>query len=324
MADPVAASGFVVIGRDEGERLVRCLRSLVPAGRPIVYVDSGSRDGSCDNAAELGAAVVRLGPGRPFTAARARADGAAELRKRWPETQYVMFIDGDCELEPRFLPTAARLLQEDPGLAAVCGRRRERFPEASLYNRLIDREWDTPIGETGSCGGDALFRTQAYEQAGGFDPGMLAGEEPELCSRLLERGWRIRRIDAPMTIHDAAMTRFAQWWRRAVRSGMGYAQAWRRTRRRSTGPLYSRQIVRAAGWAGVLPAASIALALLASPWLFLVWPAAAALQFVRLARRGGMAAGALAVAGKYAELLGMAKFTMRAATGAHSDAVTYK
>jgi hypothetical protein len=85
-------------------------------------------------------------------------------------------------------------------------------------------EWNTPIGEAKACGGDAMIRVAAFEQVGGYDPGVIAGEEPEMCVRLRAKGWTIRRIDAEMTLHDAAMTRFSQWWKRSVRAGHAYAQ----------------------------------------------------------------------------------------------------
>src|SRR5204862_2670135 len=113
---------------------------------------------------------------------------------------------------------------DDERLAVVCGRRKERFPHQSIYNRLCDMEWNTPIGDAKACGGDALMRAAAIEQVGGFDSHIIAGEEPELCLRLREAGWRIRRLDHDMTIHDARMTRFGQWWKRMVRSGHAYAE----------------------------------------------------------------------------------------------------
>ena len=60
-----AAFGVVVIGRNEGERLVRCLQSLSQSRAPLVYVDSSSTDGSCEQAQRLGAhlAWTRLGCG---------------------------------------------------------------------------------------------------------------------------------------------------------------------------------------------------------------------------------------------------------------------
>ena len=115
------------------------------------------------------------------------------------------------------MTTATRTLQERPTVAVICGRRRERFPDASIYNRLIDIEWDTPVGEAKYCGGDALIRVKAFLAVGGYDPTLIAGEEPEYCVRLRHAGWKILRIDAEMTLHDATMARFAHWWKRSVR-----------------------------------------------------------------------------------------------------------
>ena len=52
--------GVVVIGRNEGERLRRCLESLGPHLAATVYVDSGSADGSVALARSLGAETVEL------------------------------------------------------------------------------------------------------------------------------------------------------------------------------------------------------------------------------------------------------------------------
>jgi glycosyltransferase involved in cell wall biosynthesis len=212
----------VVIGRNEGERLRRCLRSLAAADL-VVYVDSSSTDGSPQSARALGADIVMLDMTSPFTAARARNAGYRRLRQRAPECQYVQFVDGDCELDGVWLDQAVSFLDANERIAAVAGRLRERCPERTIYNWMCHREWDIPAGETRWCGGIAMMRTQAIDKAGGFREDLIAGEEPELCVRLRAAGWRIWRLDIPMATHDAAMTRFAQWWRRAARGG--YAQA---------------------------------------------------------------------------------------------------
>ena len=317
-------TAVVVIGRNEGERLVRCLQSLQRTGCPVIYVDSSSTDGSVETASTVGAKIIQLDLERPFTAARARAEGVAELVAHFPPLENVMFIDGDCELEEGFLDSAERFLLENSEWGAVCGRRRERFPEASVYNRIIDREWDTPIGEAEACGGDALFRFVAYHDAGGFNPEMIAGEEPELCARLRSRGWKVMRLDVPMTVHDAAMYRFSQWWRRAIRSGMGYAQAWNKTRSQREGRLYVRELARAIAWAGVLPSIAIILAVASTPWLLLLWPAMVLLQYLRLARRDGAFSGFLSIAGKYAELVGILRYMVRSQQQSQQTPVTYK
>jgi GT2 family glycosyltransferase len=224
MHETTTVFGVVAIGRNEGERLERCLASLAPSGAPVVYVDSGSTDGSVGHAESRGCAVAVLDPGIPFTAARARNQGLERLLELHPGLELVQFVDGDCEVAAGWLARAVAELSADPGLGAVCGRRRERFRERTIYNRLCDIEWDSPVGETKACGGDAMMRVRAVRAAGGYDEAVIAGEDDELCVRIRREGWRIRRIDAEMTIHDAAMTKASQWWRRAVRAGHCFAQ----------------------------------------------------------------------------------------------------
>lgn len=211
--------GVVAIGRNEGERLRRCLDSLDGHGLPVVYVDSGSSDGSPEHAKRRGVHVVNLDLSRVFTAARARNEGFDALLERHPGLEFVFFVDGDCEVVETFIAEAVACMDNRRDLAVVCGRRMERFPEATIYNRLADMEWNTPIGEADSCGGDALMRTSVFQEENGYDASLVSGEEPELCLRIRRRGFKILRADLEMTIHDAAMTRLSQWWVRALRTG---------------------------------------------------------------------------------------------------------
>lgn len=219
--------GLVAIGRNEGKRLQQCLGSVVGKVAHVVYVDSGSTDGSIELARELGVDVVELDLSIPFTAARGRNAGFERLLQANPQIEFVQFVDGDCEVVEGWLECALAKLESQSDVAVVCGRRRERFPEQSIYNRLCDIEWDTPVGEAGACGGDSMMRVEAFQQVGGFNPTLIAGEEPELCVRLRQKGWKIFRLDAEMTLHDAQITQFGQWWKRSLRAGHAYAEgAW--------------------------------------------------------------------------------------------------
>jgi len=227
--DPeVPAVGLVAIGRNEGERLRRCLESVLKQCGQVVYVDSGSHDGSAPMARALGVEVVELDLSIPFTAARARNEGLRRLRELHPGAEFVQFVDGDCELMAGWIAAGLAPLRERSELAVVCVRVRERDRDATIYNRLCDLEWNTPIGEAKSCGGIAMMRISAFERVGGFDPGIVAGEEPELCARLRSQGYKVLRIDANMALHDAAMTRMIQWWRRTVRTGYGIGDSFLR------------------------------------------------------------------------------------------------
>src|SRR5687767_3717223 len=128
--------GVVVIGRNEGERLQRCLTSVMRDSAAVVYVDSGSTDNSIEMAQLLGAEVVQLDELQPFTAARSRNAGIARLQCLWPGTDCVQVIDGDCELVQGWIEAALEVMLANPKAAVVCGRRRERQPQTSIYNQL--------------------------------------------------------------------------------------------------------------------------------------------------------------------------------------------
>lgn len=220
----MASIGVVVIGRNEGNRLKSCLSSVIGEGRTVIYVDSGSSDGSVELARSLGVRVVELDLSIPFTAARARNAGFEYLLQMEHKVDFVQFVDGDCLVVNGWFEQAIKTLNAKPEVVVVCGRRREEFPTNSVYNRLCDIEWDTPVGETKACGGDAMMRVRALKQVEGFNPTLIAGEEPELCVRLRQAGGQIMRIDAEMTLHDAQIMHFGQWWKRSVRNGHAYAE----------------------------------------------------------------------------------------------------
>jgi GT2 family glycosyltransferase len=248
MRDQSPSLGIVAIGRNEGERLRACLSSLPISSVPVVYVDSGSSDGSVELAPGMGVDVVALDMSIPFSAARARNEGFSRLLTIDPELEYVQFLDGDCILDDQWLTKGVEFLGAHPEFAIVCGRRRERFPEASIYNRLIDMEWNTPVGEAHSCGGDSLVRVEAFNEIGGFNPTVVAGEEPEMCTRLRKSDWRIMRLDAEMTLHDSAMHTFRQWWKRSLRSGYGGLAVYQRCNNTSPRP-FARLIRSSRIWA---------------------------------------------------------------------------
>lgn len=309
----------VVIGRNEGARLLACLASLQGQVRRIVYVDSGSTDGSVQAAAAAGAKVVALDMTLPFTAARARNAGLDRL----DGDGLVQLIDGDCCLQPGWIARARQALRDHPKAVVVCGRRRERFPRASVWNRLCDREWDTPVGPARACGGDALMRLPALRAVGGFRPDLIAGEEPELCLRLRRTGGEVWRIDAEMTLHDAAMTRLSQWWRRCQRAGHAYAEG---AALHGKGPErhWVSETRRALVWGLGVPLVAGAVAVahpLGAAMVLMLWP----LQALRLALRWrDPAAAAFNVLGKLPEALGVLGYWAARLRGRKRGLIEYK
>ena len=263
----------VVIGRNEGELLARCLESVQrmrwPGSLELIYVDSCSSDESPELAGRAGAHVIRLDTGKP-TAARGRNAGW-----RQASAPLILFLDGDTILDPDFPQRAFDALGADPSVAVIWGHRREIHPTTSIYNRVLDLDWIYPPGITDFCGGDALVRRDVLGRVGGYDESLIAGEEPEMCRRIRECGYKILHIDAPMVGHDLAITCFRQYWKRTVRAGYAYADV--AARFRGAGEAFwvdeaRRNIVRgvamvvapAAGLAISLAAASVVPALLAA------------------------------------------------------------
>jgi GT2 family glycosyltransferase len=237
----------------------------------------------------------------------------------------VQFVDGDCKLVDGWLSKAHAFIESRDDLAVVCGRRSELHPTASVYNQMCDFEWNTPIGEAMACGGDALVRVGAFEAVGGFRADLIAGEEPELCVRLREKGWKIWRLDAAMTLHDAAMTRFGQYWKRAVRGGFAYAAVSQLHSSSSRG-IWKKEMLRAVFWGGVLPVVICIGAIWYSA--FLLGALAYPLQVIRIASaqrdtRSWIYA-LLVTAAKFAELQGILMFYWRQFMRRNARLIEYK
>jgi glycosyltransferase involved in cell wall biosynthesis len=297
-------------------------------GARRVYVDSGSTDDSVALALAAGARVVRLDMARPFTAARARNAGLQALRRASPDATLVQFIDGDCELLPQWLATAEAFLASRPDVVAVAGRLRERFPDKSVFNRLCDIEWNTPVGEARSFGGIVFARAAAVEDAGGFREDLIAGEEPELCVRLRARGGRLWRLDADMAWHDANILRLSQWWRRTLRSGHAFAEG-AALHGRPPERHFTAETRRALLWGAALPLAILAGACV-SAWallLVLLYPLQWLRISVRLVRRHApipWLQGGFLLLGRFPEALGALKFYGGRLAGRRSGLIEYK
>ncbi|MEM6422050.1 MAG: glycosyltransferase family 2 protein, partial [Pseudomonadota bacterium] len=234
-------------------------------------------------------------------------------------------------------------LDANPTHAVVCGRRREHAPEATVYNRLADMEWNTPPGPAAACGGDAMMRRDALAAVGGFREDLIAGEEPELCLRLTRAGWQIERLDAEMTGHDAGLDRFGQWWRRTVRSGWAAAEGaalhGRGAERYNVARLRSIILWGAAIPGGTLFAGGLALAMAGAAAGLLAAVvvgglAMIAIQTKRITRgrqrdRGDTAADARLYAvftmlGKLAQVQGVLRYALTAARGGRARLIEYR
>lgn len=318
--------GVVVIGRNEGTRLIACLDALQGQAVHVVYVDSGSTDNSVAEAAARGAEVVALDMSIPFTAARARNAGIERLEGR-DDITFIQFLDGDCVIDPGWLTAAVSFLQATPQAAIVTGRLRERFPEKSMYNRMCDHEWNGPVGKIKACAGLSMMRKAALTEDCRFNPNVIAGEDDELSVRIRGAGWDIWRIAGEMALHDAEIYRFGQFWTRMRRGGFACAEG---AYMHGAPPerLGVAQQKRALLWGLALPVGILAAAAVFGPWAFLlalIYPA----QIARLALRDGAGRSAweraaLSTVSKFAEALGVLEFHLGRLRGRGVQIIEYK
>lgn len=250
--------GFVVIGRNEGKRLHSCLNAIkeISQASPVIYVDSGSTDDSVPFAKSLDYEVVELDLSTPFTAARARNAGYLELVKLYPDIQYVQFLDGDCELQRGWIDSAINALDSSQDVGIVSGRRIEKNKKATIYNTLMDIEWDTPVGEAKAVPGDMCVKTSVLMQVKGFTENIISAEDDDFCIRVRELGYKVFRLDVAMTFHDANILHLRQWFKRSKRGGHGYANI---NHLHGGYPEYyfRRQLISVLFWGGIYPLALI-------------------------------------------------------------------
>lgn len=305
-ADEYPPISVVVIGRNEGPRLQRCLESVRQCDYPrdriqVIYVDSESTDDSVAIARKGGAIVVELSP-EFLSAAAGRNAGLAAATH-----EIIQFLDGDTVVNPDWLRTAVRALSAE-GVAAVFGRTEEIDRRASVYCFWAHHDWHVSPGEADYCGGIAMFKAGPLRQVGGFDASLIAGEEQDLVFRIQrDCGLKVMALDTPMVLHDLHIHRFSQYWRRCYRAGYAYAEVverlpglrqWRRVCRRNAGH--------------VLVAGSAVLASLVwmTPWPAIVWVALLGGAMVRSALRHRNRVGGLWDALVYSMHLYLCKLPM--------------
>ncbi len=324
--------GFIAIGRNEGVNLERCLGSIVRPDTRVVYVDSGSTDGSVPMAQAMGVEVVQLDMSTPFTAARARNVGFDRLMETHPELEYVHFIDGDCHLAEGWLEHAVQAIETNPRLGAVFGRVRELHPERSIYNASCNLEWDTPLGGDSPFGGQALMRVAAFRQVGKFNPTVIASEDFELWVRFRKAGWETARIAADMSWHDARITRFWQWWKRAERTGHAYGQVPDLHPDSGGHNDHHKAQIRSLAWGLVLPVILLGLAWPTGGWSLLGFGlyAIPAWRAYRYGISRGWPAGPtrgwamLNAIAKFPEAIGVLRWYWRKLTGRQLTLIEYK
>lgn len=276
----------VVVNHDAGPLLLRCVRSLLETGEvdgppAVVVVDNASTDHSLDALADRDDVQVVAAPGN-VGYARAANLGIAATR-----APIVAVLNPDTELLEGTAAAMVDALERDPGVAAVGPRVLDPdgsvYPSARRVPGLVDavghgllgfvcprnrftrryRELDADPGRPRDVdwvsGAAVWLRRDALDGVGGWDEGyFMYMEDVDLCSRLRERGHRVRYEPAGTVVHVQGASTGRRPYRMIVEH---HRSLWRYARRRFTG-------VRspALPFAAVYLALRLGLALVAHGW----------------------------------------------------------
>jgi len=239
----------VVIGRDDGDLLAGCLRSVTEAlagmDHELVYVDSGSADESLPIASKNGARCLRVRAART-TAGLARRIGAREARG-----EYLLFLDGDMRLQPGFVETALTVM-ETSGYDGAVGIRHDIYERSGRVTSENPNFYRcTARREAQEFGGAILLRADALQRAGGWAANVLTCEEAELHARLAKHGARVVELPVPMIRHiDRARGNRGLFGALITPRRLGLGQALvNAARSRSVWALLRRERVAFLGWA---------------------------------------------------------------------------
>lgn len=303
-APPAIAA--VVIGRDEGERMTRSLRSVLGVAAPVVYVDSRSQDGSVARARALGVdAVVELSVPPPCTVARARNAGLAAALALAPDLELVQFLDADSELFPQWIATARAAMAREPALGAVYGAVHERAPAASWLSRLYHVQFAELRQVPDQCPGMSVMRVAALRVAGGFVDDLAGYEDREITARLHRAGWQVRQLAADMARHEVRAASLPAWWRRRVQGGIALAHELS-LHDAAAPPRVRRAVLSAGVWGAAVPLVA-ALAAATAPAILPLVPLAYAALFARITWRARATGVSMRDAALYAAALVLGK-----------------
>lgn len=247
---------FIVPVRNRPALLRRCLQSIFDLDYPpekceVIVVD----DGSTDNTAEVASAfdVKLLRNEQQIGAGRSRNRAVSQA-----QNELLALIDSDCIVEQDWLRRLVPFFN-DPAQAVVGGaiRAANTGPLIGRYedvkSSLFTGERPAEVTLNGEVdqlpAANLLIRRAAFEEINGHDPGLIFGEDVDLCWRLIKAGGRVSYRPVAGVKHAYRLT-----LKGFLKTRFGYAtgEAHLQARHREKRRVFILPKRAAFGWLGVL------------------------------------------------------------------------
>ena len=249
-AKPLPLVSVVVPTKNSAPYLERCLESIRAQSYSrveIVVVDNHSTDATVEIARRYADVVASYGPER-----------CAQINEgvRRSHGDYVYRVDGDFVLDRTVIETAVAACSNGIELVAI---HNDSSPDVSFWSRVrrlerqMYRDDDLVVGVR-------FFSRHAFDDVGGFDETLVAGEDFDIHNRLLRKGYAFRRIEPgelhlgePRTLGEIARKSFfyGRTMRRFLRTngrrGLAQIMPWRDAFVRNRG-LFSQNAAETAGF----------------------------------------------------------------------------
>lgn len=186
----------VIITRNEEAAIGACIESVLVhtegLEREIILVDSASTDRTVEIAQGYPVTIVRIDACSGYSPAAGRYVGTSLAQGR-----FVLFLDGDNVLIEGWVEDAMAQLKTET-IAAIAGRIYRVNPGEDL--NLMHPDKLVP-GESMYLPTAGMYRREALERVGTFNPFVRGEEERELGFRIRRAGYSIRQADVPMIYH---------------------------------------------------------------------------------------------------------------------------
>ena len=201
----------------------------------IIVCDNNSTDRTAEVAAEKGAQVVK----EPHNQiARARNTAAKSARGEW-----LIFLDADTYMTPGILGKTIGAFEGGKICAGGCQLKFDK-DDIGIFPSLMTRLWNSVSGFVNLAAGSYLFcYRQAWEDIGGFDEEVYAGEEIFFSQKLKlwgkERGLKFKVLTGDPVITSS---RKMDWYGQRQLFGHMLRMAWPGAlkKRESCGLWYTR------------------------------------------------------------------------------------